>query len=1384
MTEYKNELKLPCNINHKINHDDAYLIIHQYITENGLSNHALESADDFVDNGIEEIIQKVFKINNIMKNERNKTPEDIAIKTIKYEVDITNIRLKPPMSAGYYSGHDDFLFPNEAHVKDRTYSNSMFIDAHLKATAYMHDGTEQTISDTVSNYRMSGIPTMVGSKVCNTYKQPRDTLIKLGHDPKDPGAYYIKSGREWSIDNIESICFNKPRIFNNNYRTEAQRLEYISKPGDTYQNSKEIILRLLNNECLTIEIVTKNLKTIQFPYYLIFRAFGWSTDKEMFDNILYISVGYPGAEVVKLEPVKEKMFDILKKAFVADYDTKTYKFSSTRNEHKQTDVLSFIVRHVPRDNYKELDFSKDEHLQQGINDFLVSMDEQFLPHIGMDETSRIQKLRFLARLINRMLCVNLGLIEQTDRDSYVDKRIHAPGVSLAKTFKTHYATIVTQIKKQLTKEFKTVSFKNVNLSIAFQSAVHGTDFERLLMQSITSGNKTELKVNRYKSIVNRLSSQLVDRKNMIKVLSTIRMIITPGGDSSKGSDRAKLMRMPHVSFHGFVCYIQSTEGGEKVGLHKQMAISASLTRGSSSEYLKQYLASDTKHFIPCDKITAYEMDSLAAVYVNGDWIGATKDSSEMVYHYTQLRRELKIDVFTSIEWYTDNDEILFWVDYGRIYRPIAIVYNNMRDWKRLGLKGPAHHSKFQQGDLLSPEIIEGIKTGQYTIGDLLKMQIIEFLTPGEQIRMDVAADINHLEQHRKNPLRQFTHRDVPEAMLGIAALTAPLGNYSQTPRNTFQTSQVRQTGGYYAHNWAYRVDKDTFLQYQVGLPIVDTRINNYIEPCGDEGIVAVMVYTGYNEEDSMIFCKATSELGKYNGCAFTFEKDELEKNETICIPDINKTLKIKKYANYSKLGKNGIVQCGTIIKPNDVIIGKVRALQKNIAIEKKKEFSDESVVYKMEFPSIVHSVIREKDDDGAEFVKIGFRSIKPIIIGDKFCLKETAEVLTTDGWIQFKNLTLNHKVATLVDGENIVYEKPLNIVEFDHDGPMYNLQSSQVQTTCTLNHKLYIKKRDCKEYEMIEARKIKGKRVQFKKDGKNTNEDIKYHIINYNDEQYKFKMDDWLDLLGIIITDGYVNKTKITLTGIKPRKIKHINTICKKMNIDIKHDYVKRPEDRRSPNSKYDNTDGFHYIDNPIIVSECQNIHKKAIHKKLPDYCMNLSKRQSLILLNSLISCDGGTNGGVTERFYTSSKKLANQVTILAFHSEMTARIYMHKEEGTEYKFNEQNYGTTNADALVVTINKKYNKPMINHSSFKQTNNIEEYVDYKGKVMCLEVTSHIFYYRENEYNCGHWTGNSARSGQKAVCGLQLSASDMPYTEDGMRPDLIMNPQYLGWVQIY
>lgn len=1011
-----------------------------------LISHHLDSFNYFVTTGIKQIMQHTFVIAVEMNNDRDQTAEDRSIDKYVAEARILDVHISSPSSVNFDTQKAQVLYPCEAHRKDLTYSSPIHVDVEVICKAYKKDGTVMEKSEMVHNHRIGSIPIMVGSKLCNTSSLTREQLLKLNEDPTDMGGYFIIKSVEWIVDNIESMTYNLPREFKTvGYKNELARSDIISKPGDNFENSSQIVCKLLNNGNLIFEINNNRFKQIVFPFYVLFRAFGVCDDKSIIESITY--------SLSQDDPVVERMSSLLEKALMSKYSG----YPDAYELHSQMQILETISHQINDFAMSSISSASRAMLntrKYSVNTVLSILDKDILPHVGLTPDDRYNKTRFLGHMLHRLLLVHLDIIPSTDRDSYKNKRVNPAGVSYGKLFKTNLnIAIVQKVRHQIMKDLRSTPFSNLRLAHSFETAVYGYEFERTLMQGITTGDKM-IKVGK-RSIQNQASSQQLHRKNPITVISALRNINTKNTSSAKQSERANEMRRVHPSTIGYVCVIQSADTGEKVGMQKQMAISTRITLGSSSVVLKDIVRADPM-LIPMTHEGGVLANSeifsrkLTKVFVNGDWIGCCSNYAEFTTKYRKMRREGQIHYITTIAMDVRTNEIYMWTDIGRIVRPLIIVYSNEEEFIASG-----NTIEFKQYIKLTKDHILGLKTGRLTCEDLLDDGVIEFISPEEQQNCLLAEDIETFVSNASNPLLRFTHLDIPQAIVGIPGLTSPFTNHNQPARGIFQTNQVKQACGVPCLNYPYKVYKEMFVQVYNQKPLVKTVANKYIPPIGMNAIVAVMLYGGYNQDDSLIINKGAVDRGLFTTHHFTFEKTELDKNEEFATPDPSLTTDMKAYSNYGKL-VNGIVPEGTFVESGDVIIGKICKLSKGDQYDNYKYY-DKSITYKYDEPARVWSVIRGRNEDDSLFCKIVFESVRKVEIGNKFCLTGEHDVLTSAGWKPITELSMEDELAVL-DGDELRYEQPECLSSFAiGDDQLYNVYNQGCSFTCTLNHKLLVK---------------------------------------------------------------------------------------------------------------------------------------------------------------------------------------------------------------------------------------------------------------------------------------------------------------------------------------
>jgi DNA-directed RNA polymerase beta subunit len=945
-------------------------LIHAEIKRKGFAGHHIESMNEFYRNGIRQILTQVFTIEGRVKNTRDKTEEDREIEYITFLVEITDIRLSKPVATKYSSGKPEILLPNMAVLKRLTLSCPMEVDITVTAVAHYRNGTKLTRTGVVKNHKIGSMICMEKSDMDHTTNLSRASLFELGEDPNSIGGSMIIRGGRWAVVSLESMTYNKFHVHYNNHMGEVVRGEFISKPGDGFENSTYMVMRLMNTGAITLQLTTSKKERLEVPFYLIFRAMGVMSDMEIVDHIVY--------GVDNTDEISMKMMQTLQRAFtVADS-----KFKAIQRSRDRDEILYFLALKL-NESANNLQARKDENVTKYlVNNVLNVIDRFIFPHIGTTPADRMRKLRFIGHLIGIMLRVEMGVCAPTDRDSYRSKRIFAAGAALSKVFKKDVnVTVVVELKRHLTREFTSGPFSKVDLEKAVRQAINVQDLERVMTRTITDGSG--LVTVRRAQIANRISSQTLYPKNDMNVKSIMSTIDTPSTTSAKSTDRADEMRRGHPTHLGFIDPSQSADTGEKVGMTKQKACTTSVSKATNSYLIKQMLLRD-EQIIPLDNVMPRQIaaEALAKVFVNGDWIGCCHNAWNICAKYRRMRRTGQMHHTVTIVCDVQVRELYFWADIGRLLRPLICVYNNYEAYCDAARAGKP--IQFKQWIKLTRAHLDGISAGTVTIDDLRIAGVIEYISPEEQENAFLAPNIVELRQAQHDLTHMYTHCDIDQAIFGIVTLASPLGNHSNSVRNTMYTNHRKQAAGWFVLNYANTMVKNTTFQHYSQFPLVSTMADSLTLPNGANCMVLIGCHTGDNQEDSAVANRHSIDRGLFNQTHYNYELTELDKDEMFGDIDLARTLDVKKGADYTKC-VGGFVREKQIVRKGTVLVVKVAKIPKPTD---QFTYVDKSVIYNQSEDVFVDTVITAHDEDGKFMCKVKYSAFRPIMVGDKLSSRE------------------------------------------------------------------------------------------------------------------------------------------------------------------------------------------------------------------------------------------------------------------------------------------------------------------------------------------------------------------------------------------------------------
>ncbi len=427
--------------------------------------------------------------------------------------------------------------------------------------------------------------------------------------------------------------------------------------------------------------------------------------------------------------------------------------------------------------------------------------------------------------------------------------------------------------------------------------------------------------------------------------------------------------------NGFVTHNcpNETPEGPNCGLVKNLSMMAYISGGMDEKIIEEHLFSSG-----VEPVVQSLDHSTTKVLLNGKLIGTSHDPETVVKQFLKDRRSGKIDHEANIVYYSESrgddkrpESVLkINTDEGRVRRPLIIAPDGV--------------------PVLKKDIIEKLRREDWTWSDLIKNGIVEYLDADEEENALIALDYDSLSP-------EHTHLEIsPSAILGICASIIPFAEHNQSPRNTYEAGMTKQALGLYAANFRYRTDRRSHLLQYPQIPLVGSRSMKTIgfndRPAGQNFIVAVLSYQGWNIEDALVFNRASVERGLARSHFFrTYVAEEKKypggQEDRFEIPQKG----VRGYrveSVYRHLSEDGLIEPEIEVLGGDVLTGKTsrpRFLEEYIELERPSPTRRETSISMRHGESgVIDTVVITETTEGSTLVKTKVRDQRVPEQGDKF----------------------------------------------------------------------------------------------------------------------------------------------------------------------------------------------------------------------------------------------------------------------------------------------------------------------------------------------------------------------------------------------------------------
>ncbi len=573
------------------------------------------------------------------------------------------------------------------------------------------------------------------------------------------------------------------------------------------------------------------------------------------------------------------------------------------------------------------------------------MDRNLLPHLGNDSTDRITKAIFMARMGMAVLELALNKREEDDKDHYANKRLKLAGDLMEDLFRVSFTALCKDLKYQI--ERIHAKGKEIKISSCLRSDVLSQRIHHALATGNWVGGRAGV-------------SQLLDRTSNLAVLSHLRRVTSPLTRSQPHFEARDL----HSTQWGRLCPNETPEG-PNCGLVKNLALTVEISEGFSETEVESVLKDMGIHEVS-------KKAKGSRVFLNGDLIGMHPNGEELVNKMRDRRHKGLLHNEVNVAYYEDENDVIVNCDSGRLRRPLAVV---------------------EKGKLLiSESYLKRVQEGSKKWMDLINEGLIEYIDAEEEENTLIALNEDKITS-------DHTHMELdPMVILGIGSSLVPYPEHNSSPRITMGAGMGKQSLGFGSSNYRIRPDTREHLMHYPQAPMVKTHATKYIRfqerPAGQNFIVAVASYKGYNMEDALIMSKASIERGLARSTFFrTYSSEEKRypggQEDHFEIPD-PECRGVRSEDAYVNLSEDGLISPECNVRGSDVLVGKTsppRFLEEPTDFLTPQKRRETAVTVQHGEGGTVDKVMLSESVNGSRMVKIKVREQRIPELGDKFASK-------------------------------------------------------------------------------------------------------------------------------------------------------------------------------------------------------------------------------------------------------------------------------------------------------------------------------------------------------------------------------------------------------------